>query len=195
MIIDDISRWKVIGVHILLSVSIVLISLTKLWDMIIRLRMCKGHTGHMKVLDSKPSWLTTNHRDIVQPLTDKWECTIKIGDKYLKPNLSQQCYTSHRRSSQCATWICVNDHHHIASLHKSNCFTLHLDLVHMANILKIAHGRLWKSRRRNFIMQSEEVGRYQWKISELIYIWLIASWKHLDVTVLCYPSLREYVYQ
>ena len=55
MIIDHMSSWKVINVPILLGFSIVLISLTKVQDMIICLCMCKGHTGHTKVPVSKLS--------------------------------------------------------------------------------------------------------------------------------------------
>jgi len=58
VIIDDSFPRKAISVPISLNVNIVLISVTELWYMIIRLCMCKGHTGHTKVLDSKLSWLT-----------------------------------------------------------------------------------------------------------------------------------------
>jgi len=64
------------GVPILLRVNIVSISVFKFWDMIICLGMCKGHTGHTKILDSKLTWLTIDQPDIVLPLTDKWEHAI-----------------------------------------------------------------------------------------------------------------------
>jgi len=76
VIIDDSSLWKVIGVPILLFVNIFLISVIRLWDMIISLCMCKGHTGHTKVLDSKLSWLMIDQPHIVLPLTDKWDRAI-----------------------------------------------------------------------------------------------------------------------
>jgi len=76
VIIEDLSPQEVIGVPILLCVNIFLISVTKLWDIIIRLCMCKGHTGHTKVLNSKPSWLTVDQPDIILPLTDKWQRAI-----------------------------------------------------------------------------------------------------------------------
>jgi len=81
VIIDNLSLRKVIGVPILLQVNIFWISVTKLWDMIICLCMCNGHTGHTQVLHSKLSWLTINQPDIVLPLTDKWEHAIQIGEK------------------------------------------------------------------------------------------------------------------
>jgi len=69
-------------VPILLCVSIFLISVTRLWDMIIRLCMCKSYMGHTKVLHSKPWWLKIDLRDIILPLTDKWERAIYIGTKF-----------------------------------------------------------------------------------------------------------------
>jgi len=72
-ICDDVSIWNAIPVPILLCVSFYLISLTKLWDMIICLCMRKGRIGHANVLDFKCHWLTTNERDIVQPITVKWD--------------------------------------------------------------------------------------------------------------------------
>jgi len=160
VIIDDLSLRKAIGVHILLRVSSLLISVTTLWDMIIPLCICKGYTGRTKLLDSKLSWLTIDQRDIVLPLTDKWESAIEIGVKIDKWNFSQWWRTSHRGSGRCAGWICKNDHHHVACIHTSNYITLLSDLVHIFNILKIAYSRSRKSRRRNCIGQSEKVGLY-----------------------------------
>jgi len=53
--LDDVSLRKANCVPILLLVSCFWISVTTLWDMIIRLCMCKGRMGHLKVLDSKSS--------------------------------------------------------------------------------------------------------------------------------------------
>jgi len=160
VIIDNLSLRKVIGVPILLQVNIFWISVTKLWDMIICLCMCNGHTGHTQVLHSKLSWLTINQPDIVLPLTDKWEHAIQIGEKIYYLDLSQWWRTSPRRIGQCTTRICMNAHHHVAFIHTSNYVTLRSDLAHIVNILKHAYARSWKSRRRNCIGQSEEVGLY-----------------------------------
>jgi len=56
MNVEDLSLVKAICVPSLLRVSCVLISETKLWDMIFHQCVCKGHTGHAKVLDSKSDW-------------------------------------------------------------------------------------------------------------------------------------------
>jgi len=72
-ICDDVSIWNAIPVPILLRVSFYLISVTKLWDMIIRLCMCKGQIGHANDVDIKSHWLTTNERDIVLPVTIEWD--------------------------------------------------------------------------------------------------------------------------
>ena len=45
----------------------------------------------------------------------------------------------------------MNDNRHAAFIHASNCITLHSDLVHMVEILKIAYGTSWKSRSRSCI--------------------------------------------
>jgi len=72
-IVDDVSPGKAIRVPILLHVSLYLISVTKLWDMIIRLCIFKGRMGHAKVLDTKLHWLTTNELDMVLLVTVKSE--------------------------------------------------------------------------------------------------------------------------
>ena len=86
--------------------------------------------------------------------------TIQIGDKIYYQYLSQWWHTSNRSSGQCATRVCLNDHYHVAFIHTYNWITLGSDLVHMVDIFKITYGRLWKSRRRNWIRQSENVGLY-----------------------------------
>jgi len=52
VILDIWSRGKASCLPILLRVSFFLISVTKLWDLIIRLCMCKGRTHHVNVLES-----------------------------------------------------------------------------------------------------------------------------------------------
>ena len=69
MIFVIISSGKAICESILLRVSFYLNSVTKLWDMIIRLCMCKGGTYHVKVLVSKFSWKTTNKLRSAFPIT------------------------------------------------------------------------------------------------------------------------------
>jgi len=75
-ITDDLSLQKVNAVAISLRVNVFLISVPKLWDMIIHLCMCNCHTGNTDVLDSKPSWLTIDQPDIVLPPPDKWDSAI-----------------------------------------------------------------------------------------------------------------------
>jgi len=53
VLFDVWSRWKASCLTILPRVSFGLISVTKLWDMIICLCMCKGRTHHVKVQKSK----------------------------------------------------------------------------------------------------------------------------------------------
>jgi hypothetical protein len=76
LITDNISPRKQIRVSILKYVSIFVISVTKLSEMIICWCMCKGHMAHKQDLDSKPSWLTFNQRNIVLRLTGKWEHAV-----------------------------------------------------------------------------------------------------------------------
>ena len=54
---------------------------------------------------------------------------------------------SHRRSSQSAKQTCMHDNRHAAFIHAFQCTTLRLALVHMVEILKIAYGRSWTSRK------------------------------------------------
>ena len=71
-IFNNVSREKAIGEPVLLGVIFFWISVTKLWDKIIRQGVCKGRTGHANVVDSKSSWLTNNDLYIVLPFADKW---------------------------------------------------------------------------------------------------------------------------
>jgi len=76
-----ISRWKAICVPIWLPVSFVLISPTKLWDMMIHLCMCKGRTHHAKVLEAKSDCIMAKKLDFCLPITDKWENRSYISDQ------------------------------------------------------------------------------------------------------------------
>jgi len=72
-IVDVISQWKDVCVPTLLHVSVNLISVTKLWDMMIRLCMCKGQTDHPKVVESKSGCKMANTFDFCLQATVKWE--------------------------------------------------------------------------------------------------------------------------
>jgi len=78
---DDVSIWNAICVPIVLRVSFYLISVTKLWDMIIRLSICNGWIGHANVLDFRSHWWTTNESDIVLPVTVKFDNYNEIRDE------------------------------------------------------------------------------------------------------------------
>jgi len=64
-IFDDAYLGNDVSVSILLRAIFCLISVTKLWDMIMHLCMWKGGVGHAKFLDSKYHWLTSNELDII----------------------------------------------------------------------------------------------------------------------------------
>jgi hypothetical protein len=67
VISDDIAPSKGIRVPNWLCIGIFFISVTEVWEMLICLYLCNGHTGNMKVLDCKLSWLMINLGDIVLP--------------------------------------------------------------------------------------------------------------------------------
>jgi hypothetical protein len=52
----------------------------------------------------------------------------------------------------------MNDSHHAASIHTSNCITLCSDLLEMVEILKIAYVTSWNFRRMHWIKNVEEIG-------------------------------------
>jgi len=166
-----ISSLQAISVPSLLCVSFWLISVPKLWRMIIHRCMCKGHRGHQIVLDSKPSWLTMNQLDIVLPAMFKQERKNPIRDQIYEQNFSQWCDTRHRWGGRCLMRICTIDHCHAAFIHTFNSITLRSDLVHMVKNLKIAYGRSWKWRRRCWIRNGEEVGVYWSTSSGWIDMW------------------------
>jgi len=80
-IFDNVSLQKAIRVPIVLYVCFYLISVSKLWDMIIHLCMFKGRMGHANIPDSKSHWLITNELDIVLPVTMKSDTITKFGKK------------------------------------------------------------------------------------------------------------------
>jgi len=54
----------------------------------------------------------------------------------------------------------MNDSPYAASIHTSNCITLHSDLRHMVEMLKTALGTSWKLRRMSRIRNGEVVMLY-----------------------------------
>jgi len=80
-ICDNVSLRKVIDELILLHVSYYLIAVNKLWDMIIRLCMCKGLIVHANVLEFKSYRLTTNEHDIVLLVNVKSDNLNRIRDE------------------------------------------------------------------------------------------------------------------
>jgi len=150
-IFDVISQCKAICVPILLHVSCCWMSVTKLWDMIIRLCMCKGWTHHAKVLESKSACQRANKFNFCLPISDEWESKSYNRDEMYRENSSKWCHTSHRKRGQCPIRICLNDDRDAAFIHASNCITLRTDLVHMVEIFKIAYVMSWKSMRRSWM--------------------------------------------
>ena len=76
----DKSLWKAIRVAISQCVSLFSILVTKLWDMMIRLCMCKGRTCNAIVLDFNSGWYMTKILDINLSLTGKRENKHSIKD-------------------------------------------------------------------------------------------------------------------
>jgi hypothetical protein len=70
VIFDVWSRWKASCLLIWLCVILFLISVTTLFDMIIRLCMCKGRTHHVKVLESKSHCKMANTSGFFLQVTD-----------------------------------------------------------------------------------------------------------------------------
>jgi hypothetical protein len=67
-------------VPILLYVGCFYISVTSLWNTIIRLSMYKGCTHYVNVLEFSSGCNTTNELDICMPITVKWESKHRIID-------------------------------------------------------------------------------------------------------------------
>jgi len=187
---DVISLWKAICLPILLHVSIFLISVTKLWDKIIWLYMCKGRKHLAKVLESKTGCTMANMFDFYLLITVKSDSKSNISDEIYQHNLSEWCHTSHSRSCQCSRRFCRNDDRDAAFIHASNCITLRTDLVDMVEIFKTAYGTSWKSKRTSCKRNNEEVKLYLPKTSEMIYMASIAGRKCRNVIGPHHPSLR-----
>jgi len=187
---DDVSIWNVIPVPILLPVSFYLISVTKLWDMIICLCMCKSRISHANALDFKSHWLTTNEGDIVLPATGKSDNYNYFRDESQEQNISQWCHATHRCSGQSAMRSWMDDDCHGAYDHAFNFISLCTDLEHMVEILKIAYGRSSNSPRMNWITNGEELGLNISKTSGRIYMRLIAGLNCWNVIGQPHLSLR-----
>ena len=164
LIHDHLSPWNVTDVHIVLCVSLFSISVTIVWEIIIRLRMCNGHMGQTVVLDSKLDRLTIHLPDIALYLKARWEHTLYSVEFTMKYNFTHWCHTWQMRWSPCITCICMYDHHHVAFIHIFSCIAFHSDLVHIVKIIKIASGRLSRFRRRNWWRTTQAVRLYYWKI-------------------------------
>jgi hypothetical protein len=58
----------------------------------------------------------------------------------------------------------INDSRNAALVHAANCITVRSDLLHMVEILKIAYGTSWKSRKTSWKKKGQEVQLYMFKI-------------------------------
>jgi len=155
--------------------------------------MCKGWISPANALDFKSHRVTTNERDIVLPVTGKLDNYNYNRDESHLRNISHWCHTSHRCSGQSAMQSWMNDNWHGAYNHASNCITLCTDLVHMVQILKIAYGRSWKSRRMSWMRNAEEGGLNISKSRVQIYMWSIAGRKLWNFIGQGHLSLRKRV--
>jgi len=140
VILDVWSRWKAMCLPILLRVSYFLISVTKLWDLIICLCMCKGRTHHVNVLQSKSLCKTAQTFSFHLHVTVKPQSESNISGEICEQNVSKWCHTGHRQSGQWARRIDLKDNCHAEFIHVSNCITRRTDLVHMVQIFEIACG-------------------------------------------------------
>jgi len=81
-VIFDVWSWgKASCLPILLRVSFFLLSVTKLWDMIIRLCMCKGRTHHVNDLESISHCKTAKTFCFILQVTVKWQSKSNISDE------------------------------------------------------------------------------------------------------------------
>jgi len=97
VIFDVISLWKVICLPETLCLSFILISVTILWDMIIRLCMYNGRMHHVKVLESKSHGKMAKTFNFYLQVTVKRQSKSYISDEIYKQNLSEWCHTCHRK--------------------------------------------------------------------------------------------------
>ena len=151
------SGWKARCLPILLSVSYFLISVTNLWDMIIRLGMCKGRMHHGNDQPSNSHCKRAQTLSFLLDVTVKRQSKSNISDEICLQYLSEWCYLCHTLSGQCARRIDLNDNRHAEFTHVSYCTTRCTDLVHMVEIFEIACGMSWKLRRRSCIKNGEKV--------------------------------------
>jgi len=79
-ILDVWSQGKASCLPILLCVSFFLISVTKLWDLIIRLCMCRGQTHHVNVLESESPCKTVKTFSFILQVTVKWQSKSNISN-------------------------------------------------------------------------------------------------------------------
>ena len=169
-IFDVAFLWKAVCAPILLRVSLVLITVTKSWDKIIRLCMCNGQTHHVKGTESKSGCKRANTCDFCLPSTVKWESKCYIREEIDKQNVSEWCHTSHRKSSQCSIHICLNDNCLAAFIHVSNCITLRTNLLRMVEIFELAYGTSLQSRRGSSMWNGKEVEQYLTNTSGTTYM-------------------------
>jgi len=177
VILDIISWWKAICLPILLCFIIFLILVTKLWDIIIRLCMCKGRTHYVRVLESKSCGKPAKIFDFYLQITVKWQSISYISDQIHKQIVTEWCHTYHWKSGQFSWQICLNNDHDAAFIHWSNSTTLGTHIVYIIEIVEIAYGTSWRLRRRRMIRKDVEVELYSLKTSEMIYMAQIASRK------------------
>jgi len=190
VILDVRSRSKARCVPSMLGVSFFFISVTKLWHLIIRLCMCKSWMHHVKVLESKSHCKIAKMCSSFLQVTVKWQCKSNISDEMCEQNLSEWCHTCHRQRVQCAWRIDLNDNRYAQFIHVSNCITLCTDRVHMVEIFEIACGTSWKSSRRSWIRNGEEVELYLLTTSEMNHMPWIAGWQRGNVIRPRHVSLR-----
>jgi len=109
--------------------------------------------------------------------SQKSKCKLETTQQ----NLSQWCHTSHRLRGRSAKCTGINDDHHTAFVLSSNCITLRIDMVHLAENIRIAYGlsrTLW---RMSCMRKGEEVRLNISRTSVQIYMGLIAGRRHCNV--------------
>jgi len=84
----------------------------------------------------------------------------------------------------------LNDDRHVIFIHVSTWITLCTDLVHIVEIIEIAYGTSWTSRRKSMKLKGDEVELYLPKISVIIYTPQIAGRKGGNVIGAHQDSLR-----
>ena len=142
----------------------------QLWDVIIRLCLCKGRTHYVKVLESKSGDKIADTFDLQQHVTVQRPTKSNISDEIYYQYLCEWCQKWHRKSGQWSIRISLNDNHHAAFIHVSHCITLRTDLMYVVEIFGIAYGTSWKLRRRSCISKGEEVEWYLQKSGEIFYM-------------------------